>query len=749
MESVKTINSVVSSGKCAGCMACYNICPNKAIIVEEKKDGFLYPQIQPDKCINCGICLKKCPCVQKREQIHNSLCYAVQADDVIREHSSSGGIFSLIAQYIIHKGGVVCGAGFVDGKVRHIIVDTEEGIKALRKSKYIQSDCISIYDELKPFIKSDRYVLFTGTPCQCAALKSIYAENSNLIVVDILCMGVPSQKLFDRYLQEEMGGDRIEHIDFRDKSKYGWTQNLVLALQKNGKQELIDNTQSSYYSAFLDAYSIRESCTECTFASKERVGDLTIGDFWGIEGFDHDICDAKGTSLLLINTEKGKLLLNSIKGQLKLIKTFDINIAFQCNPILKYPTMVSSKRREFFSITEEETIREKYDILKSNKADCGIINYWWCNDNGAILTAFALQRLLDINGFTSRLINICEGNQLEKRSGGISSEFERKYLYTTNQITSKEQFEKLNDSFEHFIVGSDQVFRAEWVSDTWFLDFVELSHNKIAMAASFGTGSLSVDKKRERKIKFLLSRFNSISIRELSGVELCRKLGINAQYVIDPVFLIDPQNYVDIIKNSNYRRRNKKHIFGYFRDITDAKISQINKMASQYNLDVFVADDNTSVDEFLFMIYTAEWVLTDSYHGLCFSLIFNKNFGCYYNVLRGNDRFDSLIQVLGINENKFIPENENDSIVDAIMYPENWKNVNLKILEQRKIGIEWLLKALRSPSSVDEAKLRKAYWNEKAGNLGWYISDKLLHNEITRKMYLLLRGIGRKGKHEK
>ena len=135
---------------------------------------------------------------------------------------------------------------------------------------------------MKVFIKSDKYVLFTGTPCQCAAVKNIYAENNNLVVVDILCMGVPSQKLFDRYLHEEEYSNSIEHIDFRDKSKYGWSQNLVLAIKKNGKQILIDSAESSYYRAFLDAYSIRESCIECAFAGKERVGDLTIGDFWGI-----------------------------------------------------------------------------------------------------------------------------------------------------------------------------------------------------------------------------------------------------------------------------------------------------------------------------------------------------------------------------------------------------------------------------------------------------------------------------------
>lgn len=744
---MKKIDSIVSSGKCAGCMACHSVCPSKAIIIAEGSDGFLYPKIQPELCIDCGVCIETCPITAKRDEIHNSTCFAAQMDDDTRFQSSSGGMFSAIASYILSRGGVVCGAAFVDGKCKHIVVDTTDGMKALRKSKYIQSDCSEVYEQLRPQLESGRDVLFTGTPCQCAAVRAIYPNASNLFVVDILCMGVPSQSLFDRYLREEMPGDVVDCVDFRDKSQYGWTQNLVMSIRQNGHQQLIDNADSSYYCAFLDAYSIRESCTECAFAGRERVGDLTIGDFWGIERVAPEIGDKKGTSLLLVNTEKGRNLLDCIQGDLTLLREFPIDVALQSNPILKYPTMVSSKRREFFEISKDKTIRETYNTLKSNMADCGIINYWWCDDNGAILTAFALQRLLQLNGFSSRLINICAENQYERRSGGISSEFERKYLYTTEQITSYKQFQELNNSFTHFIAGSDQVFRAEWVSDTWFLDFTELSHDKIAMAASFGTGSLSVGRRRKRKIKYLLRRFNSISIRELSGVRLCEELGAQAQYVIDPVFLIAPQNYLDIVHSAPYSAGEKKHIFGYFRDPSEEKLAQIKSIAAQYDLDVFIADDTTPVEQFLLMISRAEYVLTDSYHGLCFSLIFQKEYACYYNTLRGNDRFDTLIEVLGINQKKFLPENENAAALEAIQSPEDWDTVNRNILEQRANGVRWLMDALKDPPSVDEEKLKKAYWNEKLGNAGYAVGEKLLHNRITRKLHAILRRVKRKVKH--
>lgn len=748
METIKTVKEIVSAGKCAGCMACHHVCPSGAIDIQEGRDGFLYPNIQPAMCINCGICFKTCPSVGKRAEISNASCFAAQADDDTRFHSSSGGMFSVIAKHVLRQGGVVCGAGFVNGKVRHCIVDTEEGLDVLRKSKYIQSDCTGIYEQLQPHLHSGQPVLFTGTPCQCAAARAVYPETANLIVVDILCMGVPSQALFDRYLREEMAGS-VENVDFRDKSKYGWTQNLVMAIRKNGSQQLIDNADSSYYCAFLDAYSIRESCTDCAFAGRERVGDLTIGDFWGIERMDPAISDKIGTSLLLVNTEKGRYILDCVRDELSLLREFPMEAAFRSNPILKYPTMVSSKRREFLEVAGDKSIREAYDELKTNKADCGIINYWWCDDNGAILTAFALQKLLQMNGYSSRLINICTGSQYERRSRGISSEFERKYLYTTEQITSKKQFQALNNSFTHFIAGSDQVFRAEWVSDTWFLDFAELSRNKIAMAASFGTGSLSVSRRRERKIKYLLRRFNSISIRELSGVRLCEKLGVQAQYVIDPVFLIEPQNYLDIVHNAPYSAGEKKHIFGYFRDPSEEKLAQIKGIAARYDLDVFIADDTTPVEQFLLMISSAEYVLTDSYHGLCFSLIFQKEYACYYNLLRGNDRFETLIEVLGINPKKFLPENENAAALVAVQCPENWDTVNRNILTQRENGVRFLMGALNNPPSINEKELKKAYWNEKLGNFGYVALDKLLYNRITRKLHAVLRWMKRKVKHGK
>ena len=721
-----SIDRIVSSDKCTGCMACVYACPMGAVSITEREDLFKYPIIDEKKCVSCGKCLTVCAGINDNKEFTQKQCFAASGTKELQLNSSSGGMFSTIAQWFIeHKQGVVCGADWVEDSVKHVIVDNFCGLIRLRKSKYIQSDCAAVYNNIADYLRKGTPVIFFGTPCQCNAVKKLFGNYSMLYIVDILCMGVPSQGMFDKYVQEELEELPISYVDFRDKSKYGWTQNLVLRIDYNGKSLYINNGDSSYFSAFLNSYSLRKSCVNCVYAGHERVGDLTIGDFWGVERFSRDFRDYRGTSLVLANTEKGTEIFNAIYGQLEKVKKFDISYAIKSNPLLKYSNPVSSKNREFLERVNDISIKENYQGLKSNRADCGIINYWWANDNGAILTAYALQRVLAKNGYTSRLINICDGDQFEKRSGGISSEFEQKYLYTTEQVTTLSQLTELNKAFDHFVVGSDQVFRAEWVSNKWFLDFVDLDVDKIAMAASFGVDELNVSRFRKREIRYLLHRFNDVSIREYGGIELCKKLGVSAQYVMDPVFLLEPKEYYTLVKVENEKPSKKLHIFTYFRDPSTTQKASVDEYAAKLNLEVVSSDDNTSVEKFITEIYTSECVVTDSYHGLCFAIIFHKPFICYYNNLRGNSRFDSLIKTLELPKDRFIaPEDEwHEKMQGASV---DWASIEEIIESQRKLGTEWLIRSLKKPSDIDLDQLKKYYFAERVGNAGIRLALKVL-----------------------
>lgn len=723
---------LIKPSLCTGCLACYYACSEKAIDLKVI-DTFLYPTINSSKCTKCGKCGRLCQEINNKSQsVHNEFCYAVHGGDSIRAASSSGGVFYLVAQYFLSLGGYVCGAAFIDGKVKHILVNTIDDLKLLQKSKYIESDCYHAYGEIEQLLSENKKILFSGTPCQCSAVRTLFKNHENLYIIDLLCHGVPSQKLFDIYIAEEHNNEKIKKIDFRYKEDYGWNPTLMLHMQCESKNCIISSLDDSFYYSFLWSYSLRESCLYCKYAVTAREGNITLGDFWGIDAVDQTINDKKGTSIVLINDKKGEILISKIKNELHLFREFPIDVAKKHVPIRRRPYNYTSKRREFFSMIKTDTIKTAQTKLKNNIADCGIINYWWCDDNGAILTAFALQNIIAEIGYTSRLINLSESGM----RNGISQQFEIKYLCTTEPVNSSEQFAQLNKSFNNFIVGSDQVFRADWVNDHWFLDFVDFHKNKIAVSASFGIDTLNVSAERRKKIQLLLSRFNKISIRELSGVQLCKMLGVKADYVIDPVFILDTAYYINLEKDSKVVLPQHEYIFCYFRDYDEAIDAVLQTYAKTLSLQIIRADDQTDVVDFLKLIHNAKMIITDSYHGLCFSLIFNKPYICYYNIMRGKTRFDALIKVLQLNQNNFVSDME-DIQADKL-FVENWNSVNANIAFFRTSGKNWIKNALEKKQKINLFKFAIRYIHDNLSKK--YHKSKNRIKRIVKRVIRLLRG---------
>lgn len=336
---------------CTGCGACVNICPTDAIIMRQNEEGFLYPYCQEEKCIGCGQCTQVCSNFSFMNGEREKLCLAAQASDDIRQKSSSGGVFSLLASHIIREGGCVCGAIFDNKmKVHHYIVDNEKELKKLRTSKYVQSCIGMIYREIKGLlIDKQKRVLFSGTPCQVSGLYQYLGEKpENLYTIDVLCHGVPPQRLFDRYLQEEYPGEAIRSINFRDKSN-GWTYKLRLRVETEQNTYLANIDEDMYYRAFNSRLSLRYSCGICKFASSDRVGDISLGDFWEIWTYDRVLDDRKGTSLVLLNSEKGECLFQNIVPKLCKCDKVPINVATRGNVTLLHPVPLHKNRETFFN----------------------------------------------------------------------------------------------------------------------------------------------------------------------------------------------------------------------------------------------------------------------------------------------------------------------------------------------------------------------------------------------------------------
>lgn len=367
---------ICEKNKCTGCGACSQICPQKCIMMKEDIDGFLYPEIDNNVCINCNKCIHTCPVLHYQNEVITGGGY-IEAyggwhnNDSIRYNSSSGGAFSLLADSIIEQGGIVFGCTLNEKmKAVHICVDNKEELWKLRGSKYVQSEIRSTYNDVKQNLELGRKVLFVGTPCQVAGLSAYLEEKeySNLYKVDFICHGVPSPKVFAGYLEylENTYNSKIISFKFRNKD-YGWNPNIQLGTEI----QFENGTRIRNYPAFKDSYMngfsndifLRPSCYECSFKKNfKKYSDFTIADFWGVNQISKKLNDGKGTSLILICNEHANLLWDEIKKDFYFEKV-DYKKAIQRNKSIVYSADRNPKRRKFlddFNTKGYNYVKHKY-----------------------------------------------------------------------------------------------------------------------------------------------------------------------------------------------------------------------------------------------------------------------------------------------------------------------------------------------------------------------------------------------------
>lgn len=361
--------NVVNKKECCGCYACYSICSKKAIELVEDEKGFKIPKIDKARCINCGKCDKVCP-VKNKEKIENKpVAYAAYNKDInTRKNSSSGGLFSLMAGYILSLNGVVFGAKFNDKfEVVHDYITRKEDISMFRGSKYVQSLIGDSYVNAKKFLDGGRYVLFTGTPCQIEGLlKYLGKEYDKLYTQDIICHGVPSPKIWKMYLEYRQNKDnsKIEKVEFRNKDYSDWENYEVCIKYANNKVYHINHNKDTYMKCFLRDSSLRDSCYDCKFKSINRVSDVLLADFWGINNIMPEFNDKKGLNLLVINTAKGYKLVNELDDFI-VRKKVNIDEAIKYNKSCILSCKLPRKREKFFeSINEKnfDKITNKYTV---------------------------------------------------------------------------------------------------------------------------------------------------------------------------------------------------------------------------------------------------------------------------------------------------------------------------------------------------------------------------------------------------
>lgn len=336
---------------CCGCYACYNACPLKCIVMKKNEEGFYYPYVDKEKCIQCRKCENVCPMEMQMENGFEKQVFAAYAlDELERKKSSSGAVFPLLAEYVLQKGGFVFGAAFnQEFGVEHQCIDDKSELEILRGTKYVQSQIKDSYRDVKEKLDDGKWVLFTGTPCQVAGLSKYLGKNyENLLTQDIICHGVPAPGVWEDFLKcriEEKKSE-IRSISFRDKEE-SWENYSLKIEYVNGDVYRKSRRTDLYLLGFLDDIYLRKPCYDCKFKGDNRTSDFTLGDFWGIENIFPDMCDDKGVSVVIVNTPKGKDVLETIQEKLHM-KEVDSKTISLYNP--SYDTSVSEPngRKQFY-----------------------------------------------------------------------------------------------------------------------------------------------------------------------------------------------------------------------------------------------------------------------------------------------------------------------------------------------------------------------------------------------------------------
>lgn len=760
---------LISREKCTGCGACDNSCPAKAITMNYDQEGFLYPVIDKAKCINCGKCHKVCP--ESNEQnilalLHEKgKCYAMMASDEIRAVSSSGGMFSVLAKYILNQGGIVAGAAYSDDcmTVNHIIIESNDDMYKLRSSKYVQSAINDSYTLVKKALNTGRKVLFTGCPCQVAGLyRFLGGDNNNLYTADIICHAANSVYAYQSYLSEISGGKTIRRIDFREKKNYGWITNLNIYYDDGTEYiEHPDKTKAQWYIGFLKGIINRRCCSSCHYTRFERVSDVTMGDFWKVTKINQDWNDKKGTSLVLVNTEKGAEITGQIKEDLKLWVETEIDYEFAkfANGQLVRPSKRHKGRDAFFrelpQIGYHKALKTALDSVNKSmmettmksalkRYDVGIVGYWWSSNYGSVITYYALYKIVESLGYSCILIDRPEK---EKHTDGLDV-FSRRFMeerLNCSESIGWNDLKKHNEYCSSFLLGSDQVWGPGAIKGYdffFFLDFVNDGKNKIAYAASFGE-RFNVDDQKKDYAKACVRRFDHVSVREKSAVNICKDVfNVEAERVLDPVFLLDLKEYdslasqakniIDVAKGDyivSYILRPNEEVRSMLLEASNQLnmplINMLHGKAHSFEnnsklLNLPNTIENLSEEQWIYYLKNAKYVITDSHHGAALCIIFNKQFICCSTHSWGLTRFDSLFGLFDIKDRMCttkIDMLERKLLEEKIDYDR----VNYILKYEKEYSLRWLSEALMNKSRLLNEKY--SFLIEKINSLENRIKD--------------------------
>lgn len=706
--------------KCTGCGACASICD--CISIKPDKYGFLVSNIDETKCVDCNKCKSVCPAqnITIKNLIIDADCYGFITDNELREKSSTAGIFTMLAEYVLNLNGVVFGAAWdKDFLVYQASVYDINDLDRLRGSKYVQSDTRDSFKRACEFLRHKRYVLYTGCPCQIAGLNNYLAKacdkdlvDKYLITMDLICSGNPSQFAFRDYINTRYGLNNIKSISFRDLKNW----NYGLYITKTDNSVVAEN---GFVNLFLQHLLNKPACNDCLYQATARQGDFSVGDFWNIETLDADLYDGKGTQVVLLNSDKARDVFKNLKHITK-IKQFSVQQAVDSGVgHIKHGPVKNAGYDKFYQDVDKhgfttalQTRIYHYDIGLSHLA------YPNC---GTVATNYALWSLLKSLGLSVCMIETKHGAndlyyQFSKSKG---------YKYS-NSFES--DLSKLNNYIDVFIAGGDQIWNPlNWYGykDSFYLDFVADNKKKIAFTTGWtiddaelvkSLDNMSLTQAKLDALHDSMSRFDLIALRDdFAPYMLDKYLNIkNVKHVQDSVLLCNRDIFDRDIKNETMHL-DTGYTFAYLlytNGDNDEFIQAAKRVAKQTHTRLVIYkyfgwtvkeyDEDFNLlrqyegyhRNWLAGIARADYVVTNSYHGMLMSLLYNKQFIAIKN--HATTRFESAGRDFSCLSHVFdSPELvASVNIYKTLSDRLNYDFINSRIDREKEYAVDLLKKAL-------------------------------------------------------
>ena len=695
---------------CIGCCACYNICPTGAIKMGLDEQGFSVCSIDRSICVSCGKCADICPQINPAfDNDHTPQCYAVRANDSVIGESSFGGALSLLCEKIISNGGFICGPVFDSdlNVIFKLMTDISE-LKRIKDTRYAPNDIGNIYKEIKEKVESNKPVMFIGNPCQVAGVRNFIGKKNNLITVDLLCEGLPSKGVYRQYLKEISEGKKITDIQFRPTAQPLGT---TLIKFNDGSEKIRSN--DLYLSAVSNDLIKYDACEECIYADMPRQGDISIGDLWKTNGLFNDVKLPQNAGCVILNNSAGKILFDESIKNAAYCTDIPLPLLLQDKRLQQTRPQHLARQRLFFMLSRKHSLMKSIEYSFAWKFDVGITGFWRANNYGGILTYYALYKLILNFGLEPLMIEA----RYNVEPGTVPSSpkiLKAKYPYyhVSRYHSSLEDETELNNRVSKFVVGSDQVWNRNLLSqmaiECYAFDFVDPSKKIIAVSSSFGSNHLvgGAEEERERLIK-LLQRFSHVSVRENSGVKLCSNYGIDATRILDPVMLCDEKHYLEMIATSPARFQDN-YIFYYTGDVQDLSVEKIAEDigCGTIKIDRYLDRDASDLSETPTMnigtaenwvkcIYDSSFVVSDSFHATALAILFRKPFILFYGDMKldsGLDRLVTLMETFNLNDRLF--KNADDIRSEDLLKPIDYDRVHSILKKEQERSMEWIRKVL-------------------------------------------------------